>query len=214
MPAPEFGGRRPDVPALALGLLLAGFVCALPAPAPAADGETPRAIVTAITNNALTVLAKSDLSADEKRHQLETVVYANVDFEVVARLVLARNWARFSDPQRAEFTREFKAHLSRTYGRNIDNYKNERVEILSDRAEARGDWTVRTRVRRDSDTILVDYRLRATDGTWRIIDIIVEGVSLVANFRSQFQEIVAQDGPEQLLKMLRDKNLLSEPIAG
>jgi phospholipid transport system substrate-binding protein len=111
-------------------------------------------------------------------------------------------------------TREFKAQLSRTYGRNIDNYKNERVEILSDRAEGRGDWTVRTRVRRDSDTILVDYRLRATDGTWRIIDIIVEGVSLVANFRSQFQEIVAQDGPEQLLKMLRDKNLLSEPIAG
>jgi phospholipid transport system substrate-binding protein len=214
MPAREVGGRWPHAPARVLGLLLAGLLCALPASSPAADGETPRAIVTAITNNALAVLAKSDLSTDEKRRQLETVVYANVDFEVVSRLVLARNWTRFSEAERAEFTREFKAHLSRTYGRNIDNYKNERVEILSDRAEARDDWTVRTRVQRDSDAILVDYRLRATDGTWRIIDIIVEGVSLVANFRSQFQEIVAQDGPAQLLKMLRDKNIVSQPIAG
>jgi phospholipid transport system substrate-binding protein len=101
-----------------------------------------------------------------------------------------------------------------TYGRNIENYKNERVEVTGDRDEGRGDWTVKTKILRGggASDILVDYRLRKEGDEWRIIDIVIERVSLVANFRSQFQEIVSQGGPTKLLDVLREKNARREPL--
>src|SRR5262249_14043635 len=165
----------------------------LPGP-PARAAEEPREIIKQLTDAALAVLGDKSLSTDDKRHRLEDIVYAHVDFDIMARLVLARNWSRFSPAQQAEFVKQFKEHLSMTYGRNIENYRNERVEIVGDQKEARGDWTVNTKIRRGSgvEDILVDYRLREENGAWRIIDIVIERVSLVANFRSQLQEVVNQ----------------------
>jgi len=178
---------------------------------PAAAGDGPREVVDATTSAVLAILGDKSLGSEEKRTKIEEVVYARVDFDTLSRLVLARNWNRLSDAQREEFTREFKRHLSLTYGRNVDNYRNERVNITGDRKETRGDWTVNTKiVRGGPDDILVNYRLRQKEGTWRIIDVIIEGVSLVSNFRSQFQEILSGGGPERLIDLLRQKNASGE----
>ena len=202
--------RTPTYGAIGLGLVL---VCLAP-PAVAGGGEGPRAVVEHVTSAALAVLGDKGLGTDEKRHRLEDIVYAQTDFDTMSRLVLARNWSRFSPAQQAEFVQQFKQHLSVTYGRNIENYRNERVEIVGDRDEGRGDWTVMTKILRGggAQDILVDYRLRHTGDAWRIIDIVIERVSLVANFRSQFQEIVSQGGPEKVLQLLRDKNARGEPL--
>jgi len=188
------------------------LVCTLSGAAAAADG--PRAVVEAITGAALDVLGNKSFSVEDKRQRLETIVYAHVDFDTVSRLVLARNWSQFSPAQQADFVTLFKEHLSMTYGRSIENYKNERVEISGDREEARGDWTVKTKILRGggANDILVDYRLRKEDTAWRIIDIVIERVSLVSNYRSQFQEIVSQGGPTKLLEVLREKNARREPL--
>jgi len=123
-------------------------------------------------------MTKQKLSTEEKHKQVEDVVLQRVDFETLSKLVLARNWTRFTDPQRDEFMTLFKNHLSMTYGRNVESYKNEKVTITEDHAEPRGDWTVRTKILRPGGSdISVDYRLRQVDGTWRIIDIIIENVS-------------------------------------
>jgi phospholipid transport system substrate-binding protein len=182
--------------------------------APAAPAaESPRAVVEATTSTVIAVLADKSLSTDEKRRRVEDIVYARVDFETLSRLVLGRGWNQLSAEQRTEFQREFKQNLSGTYGRNVESYKNEKVTIIDDRQEARGDWTVRTKiVRHGPDDISVDYRLRQTDGTWKIIDVIIEGVSLVSNYRSQFQEIMTNGGIERLLKLLREKNARGEPL--
>jgi phospholipid transport system substrate-binding protein len=173
----------------------------------------PRAVVDRTTSSVLAVLADNNLSSDDKRRKIEDIVYVEVDFDTLSRLVLAKNWGRLSSEQQKEFVREFKRHLSLTYGRNVDNYKNEKVSIIGDREEARGDWTVQSKILRGGpDDFAVDYRLRQKDGTWRIIDIIIEGVSLVSNFRSQFQEIIANGGPERLLQLLREKNAKGEPL--
>jgi phospholipid transport system substrate-binding protein len=194
-------------------LAAAAGALALLLPAPAAAEDGPRAVVTEITDQVLGVLRASELSTDEKRERIERIVYAHVDFDTVARLVLARNWQRFSPAQRAEFVEQFKQHLSHTYGRNVETYRNERVTIVGDRAEVRGDWTVQTKVLRPSgQDVLVDYRLRRHDDAWRIIDIIIERVSLVSNFRSQFQGIVARGGPDRLIELLREKNAKGEPL--
>jgi len=141
------------------------------------------------------------------------LVYAAVDFATLSRLVLARNWSRFTPDQQTAFVEEFKRHLSVTYGDAVDSYKNEEVQITGDREEARGDWTVRTKVLRGGpDDILVDYRLRNVGDEWKIIDFVVEGVSLVANFRAQFQELLGSNTPEGLIQLLRDKNAKGESI--
>ena len=188
------------------------LVCTLSGAAAAADG--PRAVVEAITGAALDVLGNKSFSVEDKRQRLETIVYAHVDFDTVSRLVLARNWSQLSPAQQADFVKLFKEHLSMTYGRSIENYKNERVEISGDHEEARGDWTVKTKILRGggANDILVDYRLRKEDTAWRIIDIVIERVSLVSNYRSQFQEIVSQGGPTKLLEVLREKNARREPL--
>jgi phospholipid transport system substrate-binding protein len=110
---------------------------------------------------------------------------------------------------------EFKKHLSVTYGDNVDKYRDESVVITGDRKELRGDWTVMTKVVGGSGAsdFLVNYRLRQKDGRWWIIDIIIEGVSMVSNFRSQFQEIMANGGPERLLRLLKEKNAAHQPLA-
>ncbi len=192
--------------ALALGASLAAA-----RPSAAADG--PTAVVERTTSGVIAILTDAKLSTDEKRKRVEDVVLASVDFETLSKLVIARNWSKFSEAQRSEFMTLFKNHLSMTYGRNVDTYKNEKVTITGSRDENGGDTTVKTKILRGGPgDILVDYRMRQTAGTWKIIDVIIEGVSLVSNFRSQFQDVVASGGPERLLSLLRDKNTKGEPL--
>ena len=182
-------------------LAYAGTLAAAPA------AESPRAVIEATTSAVIAVLADKGLSTEVKRSRVEEILYARVDFDVLSHLVLARGWQQLSEEQRGEFQRELKQNISATYGRNVESYKDERVTIVDDRQEARGDWTVRTKiVSHGPDDVSVDYRLRETDGTWKIIDVVVEGVSLVSNYRSQFQEIMANGGIDRLLKVLREKN--------
>ena len=85
---------------------------------------------------------------------------------------------------------------------------------MGERDEGRGDWSVKTKILRGggSADVLVDYRLRQENDAWRIIDVVIERVSLVANFRSQFQEIMSSGGPTKLLEVLREKNAKGEPL--
>jgi len=177
-------------------------------------GESPRAIVEKMTQAAIDVLGEKGLSSEEKRHRIEDLAYANIDFDIMSHLVLARNWGRLSAAQQAEFVRLFKEHLALTYGRSIESYNNEKVEVVGERDEGRGDWTVKTKILRGGGNadVLVDYRLRQENDAWRIIDVVIERVSLVANFRSQFQEIMSDGGPTKLLEVLREKNAKGEPL--
>ena len=179
-----------------------------------ADDQTPSQVVDRLANQVLPILQDKSLSSDQKRQRIEDIAYGAMDFETLSKLVLARNWSRFSPAQQTEFIGLFKQHLAVTYGRNVDNYRNERVQILGERKEGFGDVTVLTKILRggaDAD-VLVDYRLRQRDGQWKIIDVIVEGISMVSNFRSQFQDIVSNGGPDRLLTLLKEKNAKGESV--
>jgi phospholipid transport system substrate-binding protein len=203
---------RSSVAATALALVTALVLVRAVPPAVAAE-QTPASVVEQTSSRVIEILADKNASADDKRRRIQDVVYANLDFETLARLVLARNWSSFTDVQRAQFINQFKEHLSMTYGRNVENYRNEKVAIVGSREEAKGDWTVKTKILRGGPgDILVDYRLRQRDGAWRIIDVIIEGVSLVSNFRSQFQDVVSSGGPDRLIALLQEKNAKGEPL--
>jgi len=193
--------RRVQALAIASALLIVGFVT------PVAAEQTPREVVQSTSEEVLAVLAEKDLSKQERRDKVRTIVLRSMDFETLSRLVLARNWGRFSPAQQQEFMQEFQDHLAAVYGRRLDDYRNEKVEVVGDRREPNGDSTVQTKILRGggSNDIEVDYRLRESNGQWKVIDFIVEEISMVANFRSQFQDIVASGGPEKLLQLLKEK---------
>jgi phospholipid transport system substrate-binding protein len=195
-------------------LAAVGLLFAIQFAPPAARAQQPSQVVESLASQVIAILKDAQLSTDQKRERIQQIAYAAIDFPTLSKLVLARNYGKFSAPQLALFEDEFKQHLSMTYGRNVDNYRNEKVDILSERPEARGDVTVQSKILRGggSQDISVDYRLRQDAGQWKIIDVIIEGVSLVSNFRSQFQDIVAQGGPDRLLALLKEKNAAGESL--
>jgi phospholipid transport system substrate-binding protein len=178
-----------------------------PANLRAAGSPAPTAVIQQTVDDVLAVLRDSSLSETQRRQRIEEIAYARFDGATTSRLVLARNWKRFSAEQRVAFQEEFERYLAATYGSRIDRYSNESVEIVGERVETRGDVTVRTRiVGGQFDAAVVDYRLRQRDGQWRVIDVIIEGISLISNYRDQFKEVLARGGPERLLERLRQKN--------
>jgi phospholipid transport system substrate-binding protein len=191
-----------------------GFAALWLAP-PVSGADDPQAVVTRVTNTAIEILRDKTASPDAKRRRLEEVVLADTDFDTLARLVLAQNWSKFSPAEQVAFVDQFRRHLSMTYGHDIENYRNETVAVQGTRDEPRGDVTVRTKILRGggANDIGVDYRLRRQpDGRWKIIDFVIEGVSLVANFRSQFANMLASSSPAQLIRTLQERNDRAAPL--
>ena len=153
------------------------------------------------------VLRDGGLSLEQKKDRVQSIAYERFDFPLISRLVLARNWKRMTPQQQADFVDAFKQHLAATYRDTLDNYRDETITIDASRLESNGDVTVMTRVHGATGDTKVDYRLRQTDSTWRGIDVIVEGVSLVQNFRSQAQEIISSEGTDALIQKLRNKQI-------
>ena len=170
------------------------------------------AVIEKTVEEVLDVLADKSASSEERLHSIEAIVYGRFDLHAMSRLVLARNWKRFSKQQQTEYVSQFKTYLSNNYGSRIERYDQEKVEILGARDEPRGDVIVRTRiVGGQFSGALVDYRLRNTAGEWRVIDVVIEGISMVSNFRDQFKAVVSSGGPELLLKKLKEKNT-TDPV--
>ncbi len=180
---------------------------ASPQPTDAAADSGPRVVVQQTIDAVLVVLNDKKATTDQKRSRIEAIAYERFDFPTLSRLVLARNWQRFSKPQQDEFMLEFKRYLAVNYGNRIERYDNQKVEIVAERKEPRGDVTIQSVVRGgEFEGATIDYRMRENTGKWMVIDVIVEGISLVSNFRDQFKEVLANGGPEELLQKLKAKN--------
>jgi len=178
---------------------------------------TARQVIEKSSQDFLTILRDPHLPHDKKRQEVEQIASDNISFEVMSRLCLGRFWRGLSDNQRTQYVEEFKQLIINTYAQiiDVDKAMSRDVKTLGDRQESDGDWTVRTHIvgrGDDSNTeyAKVDYRLRNLQGQWKVIDFSVDNASLVANYRSQFQEIMSNGGIDQLLKLLHDKNAAAQ----
>lgn len=202
-------GRR------ALSALLGAGLGLLFATAPTAASEATeeaRAVVDRTAQEVLEILRAPDLTDEERRERIEAIAFERFDFRTISKLVLARDWRRLDPDQRKEFVQSFKEFLSHTYGTRIERYDEGSMEITGTRPEPRGDVTVQTRiVGGAADGIVVHYRLRESGGRWRVIDLIIEGISMVSSYREQFSEVMSREGPEGLLQRLRDKTAAPPP---
>ncbi len=195
-----------------------GAGAAATAPA-ASQPATPQGVIGKVTGEALEVLRDGSLSKAQKRARVRQIAYASMDFETLARLALGPPWRILTAAQKKDYLDAFRTHMAATYGHTVDQYTNEDIKVMKDYDEPDGDHTVVTSVLGTKDGVRqevakVNYRLRKREGEWKIIDVIIDGVSLVANFRAQFEEIMGQGGIEQVIKMLREKNAAGDPEAG
>jgi phospholipid transport system substrate-binding protein len=185
---------------LAVGLLLSA------APAASAPKDEARAAMEKTVADVLAVLGDKSLTLQTKRDRIQAIAYERFDFLTMSKLVLKRDWKKFDAAQQQEFVTEFREHLSARYGENLGRYENEKVEVTSDHAETNGDVSVKTVIRGGKfDGTPVDYRLRhASD--WQVIDVVIENVSLVSSFRTQFADVLAKSGPSGVLAKLKERN--------
>lgn len=138
----------------------------------------------------------------------EEKILPNFDFERISRLVLGKAWRTATDDQKTQFKYEFKNLLLRTYAVALSKYKDQKIEYKPLRMKPTDEIvTVKTEIiQSGAQPIDVDYALAKQDNGWLVIDIIIEGVSLVTNYRSQFASEIKRNGMDSVIKELANKN--------
>ena len=170
---------------------------------------TPRETVQVNVNGVLDILRDPRLKAasakEVKKEKLRIVYNRMFDDNELARRTLAKNWNRLDAAQRQEFIRLFRQVLEKSYVDKILAYTNEKIVYDRETKLAENRAEVLTRIITSSKEVPIVYRVIQKDGDWKVYDVVIENVSLVLNYRTQFNGILAKGTPEQLLKTLREK---------
>ncbi len=179
----------------------------------ATNGDVaPDALVKQTAEEVLTII-KNDKEIQAGNQQqlfavVETKILPYFDFDRVCRMVLGKNWKAATPEQQASFQKEFRSLLLRTYATALGKYKNQVIEYKPLHAEPDGKTvSVKTQIiQAGGPPVAVDYSLVKSDAGWKVYDIVIESVSLVTNYRSQFGNEIRQNGLDSLNKKLADKN--------
>jgi phospholipid transport system substrate-binding protein len=171
-------------------------------------GGTPTGAVKETVDQVLVVLKdqalKDPARETERRAKLEEIIGRRFDYEEMAKRTLAARWKGLSAEKQQEFTSLFQQFLANSYAGNVDGYSGEQVEYLKEREK--GEFAeVQTKVVSPKVQIPLDYRLLKKDGEWRVYDVVIDGVSLMKNYRGQFSRIIDSSSFEGLLDKLRSK---------
>jgi phospholipid transport system substrate-binding protein len=154
---------------------------------------------------------RSGSEREAQKEKLWEIIRKVFDFEGITMLAVGQNWKSFSPEQKKVFTDVFTTKLGNSYLNKIQGtFNNEKVEFLSQELLSASKARVKSKIIREVDSIPVDYSVRMIDGAWRIYDVNIEGVSLVANYRSQFNDILSKDSPDVLIERVRSQNLVQE----
>jgi phospholipid transport system substrate-binding protein len=160
-------------------------------------------------NNVLDVLRNPKLKVESakeiKKEKLRVIYKAMFDENEFSRRTLSRNWSKLNPAQQIEFVKLFEQVLEKSYADKILDYTNEKVEFSKDEMKSDTQAEVQTKIITSSKEIPIFYRMILKDGKWKVYDVVVENVSLVQNYRTQFNDILAKNTPEQLLETLRKK---------
>jgi phospholipid transport system substrate-binding protein len=184
------------------------LMMALPAPV-AAESEAPLEVVKVNLEKVLDVLRDPELQSEtaelKKKEAIRSISDDMFHWPLLSKRVLAKNWRSLTDAQQQEFVSLFKDILEQAYIDRILAYKDETIEYVSNQMLSEKKAEVVTHIISGGSPVNLTYRLGLLSGKWGIYDVIVEGVSLTSNYRTQFRDYLADKTPEQLLEHLRKK---------
>jgi len=191
--------------ALLMGALLMGSTAV-------AAIQEPQVLVQETTDKITSVLRISqDKIKTDPGYLLEIVdniVAPHFDFERMSSWVLGKYWRKASADEKTRFAQEFRTLLVRTYAKALNDNYDKQIDMLAPRKRKGGKQvTVRTEIQQSGGfPIPISYKMHIKEGAWKIFDVSVDGISLVANYRSSFAKEIRTDGLEKLIARLADRN--------
>jgi phospholipid transport system substrate-binding protein len=201
-------------------LLCLAAAFALAAPAHAQDSATaPDVLVKAVTLEVVELIAKDKEIRSGNRAKLVGLINDKVlphfNFASMTALAMGQNWNKATPEQKKRLTDEFKTLLVRTYASALAAYSDQKFDFRPLRAKPTDtDVTVNVRVlQQGTQPVPIDYSMEKTASGWKVYDVMVGGVSLVANYRTEFANVVRESGIDGLIKGLQTKNRSLEGTA-
>lgn len=148
---------------------------------------------------------KPESARKTKTERIRSISENMFDFTELSRRTLAKNWDKFNPDQQKEFVRLYKSLLEDAYADKVLSYTDEKIVFGKEIPLTEKTIEVQSAVLRKNGEIPIYYRVILKGGVWRVYDVVIEGVSLISNYRSQFREILMNKPPESLLETLRKK---------
>jgi phospholipid transport system substrate-binding protein len=146
------------------------------------------------------------LQKDAKLTEISAIINEVFDYQELSRRTLGREWKKFSPDQQKEFVTLFEKLLESIYADRILAYTHEKIEFGKETELKKGQMEVESYIiTTDNKKVPLFYRMTNKSGQWRVYDVVIEGVSMVKNYRGQFREILSTKKPEDLLQTLREK---------
>lgn len=182
------------------------------ASAPVTLGESPSRVIQVSVEQLLAALVAEEDAINEHPEKLyalvNEIVVPHLDIERMARIVLGKHWRQASSGESRRFVQEFRGVLVRTYATSLQDYADQEINVLplEDPGETQT-AAVRVEIRRPGEpAIPLTFQMHNSNGSWMVYDLKIEGISLVANFRSQFSSLIRAEGLEALIAELADRN--------
>jgi len=191
---------------------LGSLLCIFLAPAAPAQEPGPDVLVKNVTLEVIELITKDREIRSGSRAKLIQVIEARVlphfNFSSMTALAMGQNWSKTTPEQRKRLTEEFKTLLVRTYASALAAYSEQKFDFRPLRAKPTDtDVTVNVRVlQAGAQPVPIDYSMEKTAGGWKVYDVMVGGVSLVANYRTEFNKMVRESGVDGLIKNMQAKN--------
>ncbi len=180
-----------------------------PAPALAADAAAAERFIADLGDTTIDILQQPDLTLDEATAGFRELFAENFDIPTIGRFVLGRYWRAASPAQREEFLGLFRELIVETYARRFSEYSGQSIEVLGSRELSERDSMVSTQIVDSSGGTIaaIEWRVRDRDGRQRIIDVVVEQISMGVTQRSDFDAVIQRGGGniDALLDALRDQ---------
>ena len=177
-------------------------------PVPSFSGQ-PTETVKGNLDKVLDVLRDPSLKAESakkaKKNKIRDISEEMFDFTELSKRSLGKNWSKFDPDQQKEFVELYKSLLEDTYADKLMSYTDVKIVFSKEVALTEKTVEVQSTVLRKSGEVPIYYRVILKDGVWRVYDVVIEGISLINNYRSQFKEILVNKPPESLLETLRKK---------
>ena len=192
-------------------VVAAGFVVfalGLGGPAAAQD-ESPGQFIAALGEDAIHILLDDSRSDEQRIQDFRDLMAERFDLPLISRYVLGSNWRRATPEQRNEYSTLFEEFLVSTYASRLGEYGGESLEVNSARREGKKDTIVSTTIGSGGGPLVkVDWRVREMEHGYKVVDVIIEGISMVITQRDEFASVIRRSGGsvEGLLAVLRGKS--------
>jgi phospholipid transport system substrate-binding protein len=191
---------------VAFAMTLTIFGGLTPLAASADTGDTPMAVTQNMVNHALQIMADKSLPVRQRRRELREAIENEFDFKEMSRTALGYNWRSLSPDDRSQFTQLFTAFIEDAYLSKIQDYSGQQVTFNGQTSLGQGYTQINTDiVQPGKNPIAVNYLLLQKDNTWKIYDVTVDAISIIANYRNQFNRVINEKGFPQLMADLRAK---------